>query len=65
MNVTIQMRSPNLFGLNIIMMNPDENFALLRKWADPQLPDPYGNSYSQEYTIADLKRLFGATYSRF
>ena len=41
--------------------NPDENFALLRKWADPQLPDPYGNSYSQEYTIADLKRLFGAT----
>ena len=45
--------------------DPDENFALLRKWADPQLPDPYGNSYSQEYTIADLKRLFGATYSRF
>ena len=40
---------------------PDENFAQLRKWADPQLPDPYGDSYSQEYTITDLKRLFGET----
>ena len=39
----------------------DENFAQLRKWADPQLPDPYGDSYSQEYTITDLKRLFGET----
>ena len=41
--------------------DPDENFAQLRKWADPQLPDPYGNSYSQQYTIADLKKLFGDT----
>jgi len=41
--------------------DPDENFAQLRKWADPQLPDPYGDSYSQEYTIADLKKLFGDT----
>ncbi len=32
-----------------------------RKWADPQLPDPDGDSYSQRYTITDLKRLFGAT----
>ena len=32
-----------------------------RKWADPQLPDPYGTSYSQQYTIADLNRIFGAT----
>ena len=41
--------------------DPDENFAQLRKWADPQLPDPYGDSYSQQYTIADLKKLLGAT----
>ena len=41
--------------------DPDENFAQLRKWADPQLPDPYGDSYSQRYTIADLKQLFGET----
>ena len=41
--------------------DPDENFAQLRKWADPNLPDPAGNSYSQLYTIGDLKRLFGAT----
>ena len=39
--------------------DPDENFAQLRKWADPKLPDPYGDSYRQEYTIADLKRIFG------
>ena len=41
--------------------DPDENFAQLRKWADPNLPDPYGDSYNQRYTIADLKKLFGAT----
>ena len=41
--------------------DPYENFVQLRKWADPNLPDPAGNSYSQLYTIADLKRLFGAT----
>jgi hypothetical protein len=37
----------------------DHHFSQLRKWADPQLPDPYGDSYNQEYTIADLKRIFG------
>ena len=41
--------------------DPDENFAQLRKWADPQLPDPSGNSYTQRYTITDLKKLFGVT----
>ena len=41
--------------------DPDENFAQLRKWADPQLPDPYGDSYNRRYTIADLKQLFGVT----
>ncbi len=41
--------------------DPDENFAQLRKWADPLLPDPHGDSYNQRYTIADLKRLFGVT----
>ena len=41
--------------------DPDENFAQLRKWADPNLPDPAGNSYSQLYTITDLKRIFGET----
>jgi hypothetical protein len=41
--------------------DPDENFAQLRKWADPNLPDPYGTSYSQQYTIADLNRIFGET----
>ena len=40
---------------------PEENFVQLRKWADPQLPDPSGDSYTQEYTITDLKRLFGET----
>ena len=39
----------------------DDEMAPFRKWADPQLPDPYGNSYSQQYTIADLKKLFGET----
>ena len=41
--------------------DPEENFAQLRKRADPQLPDPSGDSYTQRYTITDLKRLFGAT----
>ena len=39
----------------------DHHFSQLRKWADPSLPDPYGTSYTQEYTITDLKRLFGET----
>ena len=39
--------------------NFDDQMAPFRKWADPQLPNPYGNSYSQEYTVTDLKRLFG------
>ncbi len=41
--------------------DPDKNFAQLRKWADPQLPDPSGNSYTQRYTITDFKKLFGVT----
>ena len=39
----------------------DDEMPPFRKWADPQLPDPYGTSYSQRYTIADLKKLFGET----
>ena len=39
----------------------DTRFSALRQWADPNLPDPYGDSYSQQYTIADLKKLFGGT----
>lgn len=38
----------------------DVLFTQLRKWADPQLPDPSGDAYSQTYTIADLKRIFKA-----
>ena len=41
--------------------DPYENFAQLQKWADPNLLDPAGNSYNQQYTIGDLKKLFGAT----
>ncbi len=41
--------------------DPYENFAQLQKWADPNLPDPADNSYNQQYTIGDLKKLFGAT----
>jgi len=41
--------------------NFDDEMPPFRKWADPQLPDPYGTSYSQEYTITDLQKLFGAT----
>ena len=39
----------------------DHHFSQLRKWADPSLPDPYGDSYNQRYTIADLKKLLGET----
>ena len=41
--------------------NFDDEIAPFRKWADPQLPDPYGDSYTQRYTIADLKKLLGVT----
>jgi hypothetical protein len=41
--------------------NFDDDLPPFRKWADPQLPDPSGNSYNQRYTITDLKRLFGAS----
>ncbi len=40
----------------------DDYMHSFRKWADPLLPDPYGDSYSQLYTVADLKRLFGEIY---
>ena len=39
----------------------DPHFIQLRKWADPLLPDPAGNSYRQRYTIADLKRIFSVS----
>ena len=39
----------------------DYEMISFTKWADPQLPDPDGDSYSQQYTIGDLKRLFGVT----
>ena len=39
----------------------EENFVQLRKWADPLLPDPTGDSYTQRHTITDLKKLFGVT----
>ncbi len=39
----------------------DDEMIPFIKWADPQLPDPYGDSYNQRYTIADLKKLFGET----
>ena len=39
----------------------DVHFTQLRKWADPQLPDPSSDSYDQQYTISDLKRIFGET----
>ena len=37
----------------------DHHFPQIRKWADPLLPDPYGDSYTQRYTVTDLKKLFG------
>ena len=37
----------------------DHHFRQLRKWADPLLPDPYGDADNQQYSIADLKRIFG------
>ena len=39
--------------------NYDAMLVPFKRWADPQLPDPSGSSYRQEYTIADLKRIFG------
>ena len=39
--------------------NFDDDLPPFRQWADPQLPDPSGTSYSQRYTITDLKKLLG------
>ena len=39
----------------------EENDAQLRKWADPQLPDPYVDPDNLRYTIADLKRIFSVS----
>lgn len=39
----------------------DPHVTQIRKWADPNLPDPSGNCYSQQYTISDLKRIFSET----
>ena len=41
--------------------NFDDTLPPFKRWADKALPDPYGDSYSQEYTITDLKRIFGET----
>ena len=32
-------------------------FSQLRKWADPQLPAPYGNAFDHQFSIADLKSI--------
>ena len=53
------LEGPQSFRAEHHHEDPDENFAQLRKWADPQLPDPSGDSYNQQYTITDLKRIFG------
>ena len=37
----------------------DHHFHQLRKWADPGLPDPYGDACSQRYSIADVRRILG------
>ena len=39
--------------------NFDDYMHPFKKWADPLLLDPHGDSYNQRYTVADLKRLFG------
>ena len=41
--------------------NYDAMLGPFKRWADPSLPDPSGNSYTQRYTITDLKKLFGAS----
>ncbi len=38
--------------------NVNHHFCQLRKWADPLLPEPYADSYTQKYTVTDLKKLF-------
>lgn len=35
------------------------HFQQLRKWADPGLPDPYGEADTQRYSIADMRRILG------
>ncbi|MDE0184081.1 MAG: SMI1/KNR4 family protein [Candidatus Poribacteria bacterium] len=37
----------------------DHHFSQIIKWADPSLPNPCASSYIQEYTVTDLKKLFG------
>ena len=41
----------------------DHHFSQLRKWTDPLLPDPYGSSYNQKYTLTNLKKLFAENNS--
>ena len=47
-----------------ILLDDEQDFVKIRKWADPLIPDsllanPYYSSYSQRYTVTDLKKLFG------
>lgn len=47
-----------------ILLEDEQFFVKIRKWADPLFPDsllanPYSSSYSQRYTVTDLKTLFG------
>ena len=51
-------RFQNRLGLNIIMRILMRILPNCRKWADPQLPNPSGNSYNQRvHHYADLKRV--------
>lgn len=36
----------------------DDDMTPFKRWADPSLPDPAGDCYSQRYTVADLKQIF-------
>jgi hypothetical protein len=36
----------------------DEHFAQLRRWADPELPDPYVDAYRSRFDMDALKSLF-------
>ena len=39
----------------------DEDFAELRKWADPGLPSYYPDSYRERYDAKRLAKLFGSS----
>lgn len=67
LQVPRHLRTPSCLGVDPFYVVydeqlADEHLAEIRKWADPLLPDSllasYG-SYKQEYTVTDLKKLFG------